>query len=742
MTSILTTSDPLSITTTLKSATESADEKLYRHQQLSVKYFSEVSKNRGLLLSYQTGTGKSKTSAAIVDAFIKKKYRVVYLTPKSLQDNMIGELRAYYGGARLPPQISFVAYNSSRFLSTFYYATSGAQDSDPTIIAQSEKLIGKAITEQMLLMHKIPANYLIVIDEAHFIFNSITNGSKNATALYDIFLRSPSAKLLFLTGTPIVKDPFELAICYNMLAGKKLFPEDYTDFMDAFISSDDKSTRMINKAKFRNRIYGMTSYFGDYFFKPIAQSAFINADPDGKYTDEKYPRIASLKIVEVEMTAKMATQYSMVRKFEDQLAENNEKMAGQRRARRLQRPSATSGGLRPYSRQLGNIYIPEVFDSAQTFANALPDETASDEKIGGAASRFITLSSDILSNIGEYSPKAKAIMDIIDVSVTKPGVIAVYSNFVQLGVKVIAQLLDHKGFLRKTLSSEELAKLKTVTKDDDDIAVDTSSSYHDRDSLFSAEKMRELRRGADDTTTTATATPQKKYSYILITGEMSQEERTELIRQLNDSQDNLDGSRIKLVLFSKSGSTGLSFLRVRTMIVMEPDWSYSTFMQVSARGIRLNSHMLLSKDDRTIDIYMTLIKYPQKVAALSTDQFMYNRMIVKHRVNVDFLLCLTEASIECDELAKNTELECYRCAPTGAPLYTDNFYSDLAKSTPNPCQKVTEQKVLAKKIEFNGDTYYVAEKKVYYLDASSGKYIEMTLRTHPMVYPMIMKSIV
>ena len=123
-------------------------------------------------------------------------------------------------------------------------------------------------------------NKIIIVDEAHNLFNSISNGSEIANTFYDMVMNAKNIKLIFMTGTPIINDPFELAICYNMITGvlgdnkKKerfaLLPEYYSDFSKYFIAPSRSG--ILNEDKFKNRIFGLTSYYGDFYTSGSAMS--------------------------------------------------------------------------------------------------------------------------------------------------------------------------------------------------------------------------------------------------------------------------------------------------------------------------------------------------------------------------------------------------------------------------------------------------------------------------------------
>lgn len=62
-------------------------------------------------------------------------------------------------------------------------------------------------------------NSLIIIDEVHNFMSQICNGSNNGTILYEMFMRSKNAKIVALSGTPIINSPFECSILFNLLKG-------------------------------------------------------------------------------------------------------------------------------------------------------------------------------------------------------------------------------------------------------------------------------------------------------------------------------------------------------------------------------------------------------------------------------------------------------------------------------------------------------------------------------------------
>ena len=65
-------------------------------------------------------------------------------------------------------------------------------------------------------------NTLIVIDEVHNLVREIINGSGPANVFYNWIINAEDIKLVFLSGTPIINKPAEIAVLYNMLRGSLL----------------------------------------------------------------------------------------------------------------------------------------------------------------------------------------------------------------------------------------------------------------------------------------------------------------------------------------------------------------------------------------------------------------------------------------------------------------------------------------------------------------------------------------
>ena len=63
-------------------------------------------------------------------------------------------------------------------------------------------------------------NKTIIIDEVHNFVREILNESGSARTFYEWIIDAENVKLVFLSGTPIINKPCEVAVLYNMLKGR------------------------------------------------------------------------------------------------------------------------------------------------------------------------------------------------------------------------------------------------------------------------------------------------------------------------------------------------------------------------------------------------------------------------------------------------------------------------------------------------------------------------------------------
>ena len=263
-----------------KSKTDSARLSLFPHQQIVKDYLNMYTPYRGLLLFHGLGSGKTCSSIAIAEG-LKTEKQIIIMTPASLQVNYRNDLKKcgdeFYKrnqhwefisvrevpesersakitqlAAILNISADMIKENGGAWMINVKNTKNNFPDLSneerQQLEAQLDVMIEakyKFINYNGLNRNKIAEltnngktnpfdNAVVIIDEAHRIVNSISNQLKNlkptksdekkakaliSIQLYKYLQNADNAKIILLTGTPIINYPNELAILFNILRG-------------------------------------------------------------------------------------------------------------------------------------------------------------------------------------------------------------------------------------------------------------------------------------------------------------------------------------------------------------------------------------------------------------------------------------------------------------------------------------------------------------------------------------------
>jgi hypothetical protein len=245
---------------------DSASVALLTHQKIVRDYLNIYSPYRGLLLFHGLGSGKTCSSIAIAEG-LKTFKRIIVMTPASLRMNYIEEMKTkcgdlmykknqYWefiesrGNAELTrvlsqilmfPDDKFVRSNGGAWMVNVTkpsnYETELTASQRVRVDRQIDEMINTKydfINYNGLRAEKLKSmtdgytrnpfdNAVIVIDEAHNFVSRIVNKLKRPTSmayrLYHFLLSAQNAKVVLLTGTPIINYPNEIAVLFNILRG-------------------------------------------------------------------------------------------------------------------------------------------------------------------------------------------------------------------------------------------------------------------------------------------------------------------------------------------------------------------------------------------------------------------------------------------------------------------------------------------------------------------------------------------
>ena len=359
---------------------------------------------RGLLIYGGMGMGKTRLAASVI---IDSKRECVVLLNNSLKENFTNTM-------------NFLINTYGFEMPSYTYVSMDAYNSSEQMAKIKDKLDGK----------------LLVIDEAHNFFRAIINSTEvttNARKMYDMIMDAKNLRLLFLSGTPVAKSPFEVVPCFNMLAGYDLLPTQYEVFHSLYLEGTDILS-IKNKPLLMNRLFGMVSHVSHNLptepqIENLVDDTFVSSNfkviearSDGWYPEE-LPTIFK----KLEMSDEQYKAYLIAR--ENEIVEAANKGAKMQRNKvfssgplSLPGASKASSTYHVYTRMIGNYFNPTI-DKKQFKTNIL----------ALADSNFTEIN----------SPKC---VDMVNVIKSSPGPVLVYSQFVENGLNALERYLILDGY--------------------------------------------------------------------------------------------------------------------------------------------------------------------------------------------------------------------------------------------------------------------------------------------------------
>uniref|UniRef100_A0A6C0ID14 Helicase ATP-binding domain-containing protein n=1 Tax=viral metagenome TaxID=1070528 RepID=A0A6C0ID14_9ZZZZ len=251
---------------------------LLTHQKIVRDYMNLYTPYRGLLLYHGLGSGKTATSIAIAEG-MKDSKRIIIMTPASLRANYIEELKKagdlFYKRNQYWEWISTVEHNEAidtmsavlNLPREYIHRHGGAwfiniqkkpnfdELSDLDKRSLDEQL-NEMINQKYLFINynglrsqrlsemtsgytrNIFDNSVVIIDEAHNLISRIVNKIKKekpisesnkgeketlpislSMKLYEFLLSAKNARIVLLSGTPVINYPNEFGILFNILRG-------------------------------------------------------------------------------------------------------------------------------------------------------------------------------------------------------------------------------------------------------------------------------------------------------------------------------------------------------------------------------------------------------------------------------------------------------------------------------------------------------------------------------------------
>lgn len=301
---------------------------LLTHQKIVRDYLNIHTPYRGLLLYHGLGSGKTCSSIAIAEG-MKTDKQIIVMTPASLRMNYLQELKHCGDTIYKKNQFwEFISVDNSTQGTTmnsvlskilqlptdFIKKNRGAwlvNVNKPSnfndLTSEQKNALDLQINEMITQRYKfinyngmrnshlkdLTRNYsinpfddkVIIIDEAHNFVSRIVNKIKRPESLsmrlYEYLMSAQNCKVVFLSGTPIINYPNEIAILFNILRG---YIKTWTFPLNI------KTTRKVNKEELLN-IFERFDILDYLDYKPSSKLltvtrnpfGFININKDGTY---------------------------------------------------------------------------------------------------------------------------------------------------------------------------------------------------------------------------------------------------------------------------------------------------------------------------------------------------------------------------------------------------------------------------------------------------------------------------
>ena len=237
---------------------------LLTHQKVVRDYLNLYTPYRGLLLYHGLGAGKTASSIAIAEG-MKSNKRIFVLTPASLKMNFFSEMKKYgdelykknqfwefvsiegkpeYVGIlsrALSLSIEYIRKHKGAWLVNIQNESNYTEletDQQLEVDEQLNEMIRSKYTDIHYNANNLTSiikmlsgdysrnpfdNSVVVIDEAHNFVSRIVNKIKKPKSisyvLYDYLMNASNARVVLLSGTPIINYPNEIGILYNILRG-------------------------------------------------------------------------------------------------------------------------------------------------------------------------------------------------------------------------------------------------------------------------------------------------------------------------------------------------------------------------------------------------------------------------------------------------------------------------------------------------------------------------------------------
>ncbi len=612
-----------------------------RKYQDFVSYYISKSNQQSVLLYHGLGSGKTRSAINVYNVLhqFHTDWNIFLMIKSSLHEEWVNELKKWLVDQNMNNNIHFIHYDS------------------PT-----------ADKNFMEVKKKVDAGKKTIyyIDEVHnFIKNVYSNMSASkggrAQVIYDYIMKEKKTdstiKVIAISATPLVNNPFELALLFNLLRPDS-FPSREADFSQLYLVGNSVNSKMINM--FQRRIIGLVSYY-------------IGATAD---------LYASKKVIYVNL---------QMSPYHTKIYQNYENMEAEAEKKKLKfRGKSTNESYMTYTRQACNFVFPEIDDVINGINRPRPGKFRISEKEAENIDKgkednilsvdvqkykemlllfmlklkehFSSISNDLEADVSAFKKYYKSEEDTFEVFMslhTKRG--ALFEEMYKLSPKFLCACFYIVACKGSTMFYSNYVRLEGLE------IFKLYLSYFGFSSIADEQKT--------------------KYKYCEFHGSIDKVQR-EKHKTMFNGADNKYGEIVKLILISPSGTEGLNLKNVLQVHLLEPYWNEVRMEQMIGRAIRQCSHKDLPLEERRVLVFRYKVLKDDKTAeALKTGVNTTDNTIeviarTKNNLNQQFLTLLKQVAVDC-QLFKNHNMALtsqeYKCFQ-----FSEN---SLMNTNPGPAYK-------------------------------------------------------
>lgn len=521
---------------------------------------------------------------------------------------------------------------------------------------------------------------LYIFDEIHnFIRNVYSNISstkgRRAQNIYDYIIQdkrdNPDTRVILLSGTPAINNPYELALLFNLLR-PGIFPKSENDFNHLFVTTTTHQTMNNNsKNMFQRRIMGLVTFY-------LGHTPDVFASQSTHYVD-------------VPMSDYQEDIYNYYDEIEGKLA-----------AKARMQGKLGSQTYKSYTRQACNFVFPQISQRVNGETRPRPNkfrisEREAEKLVEGQSLTSIKADKDVLTNIAKYQEAMNSFIVEFDRWLTENDEKDNQDGHtIMKDVETMIKKYngDYKEFFMnekkksKLFEAMHLCSAKFVWIIFNIMASKGPTIVYSNYVLMEGLQLLKvyLKYFGFYNYMEKMELIENRVGYVEFHGGIKDVATRYKGMDAYNNPNNKHGEFIKIMLISPAGAEGLSLMNVRQIHITEPYWNEVRITQMIGRGIRRCSHVQLKLEDRHVDIYRYR-SLRTKINKWTTDQYIEDLARSKASLIQSFLDSMKEVAIDC-VLNKNhnmmqSEYKCFQFEEPSlftqyvGPAYKEDINDDI-----------------------------------------------------------------